>query len=83
MNGLHLHGTLLNGEEFHFDNPAYNTPSIHIDYNYKKKGTVKAGQALHINTVTESWFIFPSKKEEVVTKIHFAVEALYDLANKK
>lgn len=83
MNGLHLHGTLDNGEEFHFDNAPINTPSIHIDYDYKKKGTVKRGQAIDINTLKDTWFIYPKTDKEVVTKIHFAVEALYDLYNKK
>ena len=83
MNGLHLHGTLDNGEEFHFDNEPINTPSIHIDYDYKKRGTKKRGQAIDINTVKDTWFIFPKTDKEVVTKIHFATEALYDFYNKK
>ena len=83
MNGLHLHGTLDNGEEFNFDNAPENTPSIHIDYDYKKRGTVKRGQAIDINTINDTWFIFPQTKNEVVTKIHFAVEALFDLKTKK
>jgi hypothetical protein len=83
MNGLHLHGILDNGEEFNFDSAPENTPSIHIDYDYKKRGTQKRGQALDINTIHDTWFIFPQTKNEVVTKIHFAVEALYDLHTKK
>ena len=83
MNGLHLHGVLDNGDEFHFDNPCENTPSIHIDYDYKKLGTVKRGQAIDINTINDTWFIFPLTNNEVITKIHFAVEALYDLHTKK
>jgi protein-arginine kinase activator protein McsA len=83
MNGLHLHGILDNGEEFNFDSNPENTPSIHIDYDYKKRGTKKRGQALDINTIHDTWFIFPQTKNEVVTKIHFAVEALYDLHTKK
>ena len=44
----------------------------------KKKARVKkTGQALDINTINDTWFIFPQTKDEVVTKIHFAVEALY------
>ena len=83
MNGIHLYGKLNNGEQFQFDNPCENTPSIHIDYNYKKRGTVKRGQAIDINTINDTWFIFPKTNDEVITKIHFAVEALYDLHTKK
>lgn len=83
MNGLHLHGILDNGDEFHFDNPCENTPSIHIDYDYKKLGTVKRGQAIDINTINDTWFIFPLTNNEVITKIHFAVEALHDFYTKK
>lgn len=82
MQGIHLHGTLLNGEAFDFDNNPLNTPSIHIDYNYKKRGTVKRGQAIDINTINDTWFIFPKTPNEVVTKIHFATEALYDFWSK-
>ena len=70
-------------DEFNFNNPAENTPSIHIDYDYKKRGTVKRGQAIDINTINDTWFIFPQTKDEVITKIHFAVEALYDFHTKK
>ena len=83
MNGIHLYGKLNNGEQFQFDNPCENTPSIHIDYNYKKRGTVMRGQAIDINTINDTWFIFPKTNDEVITKIHFAVEALYDLHTKK
>jgi len=83
MNGLHLHGTLLNGDTFDFDNDPINTPSIHIDYDYKKRGTKERGQAIDINTKEDTWFIFPKTNNEVITKIHFAVEALYDLNSKK
>ena len=78
MNGIHLHGTLDDGMPFNFDNHCLNTPSIHIDYDYKKRGTVKRGQAIDINDLSSTWFIFPETENEVVTKIHFAVEALYD-----
>ena len=83
MTGIHLHGKLNDGMPFDFDNPCSNTPSIHIDYNYKKRGTVEAGQALDINNLTSTWFIFPETKNDVITKIHFAVEALYDYHTKK
>lgn len=83
IDGIHLHGTLDNGEEFHFDNPPINTPSIHIDYNFKKRGVQKRGQTLDIDTLNDTWYIFPTTENRVVTKIHLATEALYDKAVKK
>ena len=76
--GIHLHGVLDNKEEFHFDNSPENTPSIHIDYNFKKRGVKKKGQTLDIDTLNDTWYIYPTTKDCVVTKIHLAVEALYD-----
>jgi protein-arginine kinase activator protein McsA len=81
--GLHLEGTLDDGSPFKFDNPSINTPSIHIDYNFKKKGVKKQGQALDINNEQDTYFIYPLVDECVVCKIHFATEALYDLAKEK
>ena len=83
MNGLHLHGKLEDGTNFDFDNDHKNTPSIHIDYNYHKKGTVKPGQALDIDTLEDTWFIYLQTKNDVVTKIYLAVEELYDYTLEK
>ena len=83
INGIHLHGTLDNGEEFHFDNDPINTPSIHIDYNFKKRGVAKRGQVLDIDTLNDTWYIYPQTDNRVVTKIHLATEALYDRAAKE
>ena len=62
MNGLQLHGKLEDGTNFDFDNDHKNTPSIHIDYNYHKKRTVKPGQALDIETLDDTWFIYLQTK---------------------
>ena len=83
MDGIHLHGQLDNGEEFIFNNHALNTPSIHIDYDFKKRGTKKRGQAIDINTQNDTWFIYPNTSDAVVTKIHFATEALYNYHKNK
>lgn len=83
MTGLHLHGTLDNGEKFDLDNIPESTPSIHIDYDYHKRGIEKRGQGIDINTVDNTWFIFPSTDDQVVTKIHFAVEELYEYVKRK
>ncbi len=78
LDGIHLHGTLDDGSSFSFDNDPINTPSIHIDYNFKKRGVLKRGQTLDIDTLNDTWYIYPQTDNRVVTKIHLAVEALYD-----
>ena len=69
MNGLHLHGKLEDGTNFDFDNDHKNTPSIHIYYNYHKKGTVKHGQALDIDTLDDTWFIYLQTKMMLSLKL--------------
>ena len=38
---------------------------------------------LNIDTVNDTWYIYPQTDNRVVTKIHLATEALYDRAEKK
>ena len=83
MNGLQLHGKLEDGTNFDFDNDPKNTPSIYFDYNYHKKGIVKPGQPLDIETLDDTWFIYLQTKNDVITKIHLAVEELYDYTLEK
>ena len=83
MNGLQLHGKLEDGTNFDFDNDPKNTPSIYFDYNYHKKVIVKPGQALDIETLDDTWFIYLQTKNDVITKIHLAVEELYDYTLKR
>ena len=83
MNGLQLHGKLEDGTNFDFDNDPKNTPSIYFYYNYHKKGIVKPGQALDIETLDDTWFIYLQTKNDVITKIHLADEELYDYSLEK
>ena len=78
MNGLHLNGILDDGSTFDFHNAPLNTPSIHIDYDYHKAGTIVRGQALDIDTLDDTWFAYLQTEPCVITKIHLAVEELYD-----
>ena len=83
MNGLQLHGKLEDGTNLDFDSDPKNTPSIYFDYNYHKKEIVKPGQALDIETLEDTWFIYLQTKDDVITKIHLAVEELYDYTLEK
>lgn len=73
--GIHLHGKLDNGQEFNLEKPAETTASIHIEYNFKKRG-----DAIDINTLDATWFVYPLHYDNVLTKIHFATEAIYQKA---
>ena len=71
-NGFTLTGTLDNGKEFNLNKPIESMASVHIEYDYKKRG-----DALDIATMEDTWFAFPLNKENPLTKLHFAVEELY------
>ena len=47
---------------------------LHIDYNWKGKGGL-----IDLSSPDETYFAYPLNKEKWLTKIRFAVEAIYDL----
>ncbi len=47
---------------------------LHIDYNWKGKGGL-----IDLSSPDETYFAYPLHKEKWLTKIRFAVEAIYDL----
>ncbi len=48
--------------------------SIHIEYDYFGKG-----DCISFSTYTDTYYLFPFEKRDIVTKIHFAVEELYKI----
>lgn len=70
--GIVLEGTLDDGTPFYLHKPSVTTASLHIEYNYKKRG-----DAIDIATMEETYFVFPLNNPNVLTKLHFATEALY------
>ena len=48
-----------------------------------KKESLNLGQALDIETLDDTWFIYLQTKNDVITKIHLAVEELYDYTLEK
>ena len=70
--GIHLFGKLDDGSDFDLFKPANTTASLHIEYNYKKRG-----DAIDIATMEETYFVYPLNNPNVLTKLHFATEALY------
>ena len=73
--GIHIVGKLDDGSDFDLFKPANTTASLHIEYNYKKRG-----DAIDIATMEETYFVYPLNNPNVLTKLHFATEALFKKA---
>lgn len=70
--GIILDGKLYDGTVFNLQKPCASTASLHIEYNFKK-----IGDAIDIATIDETYFVFPLNNFNILTKLHFATEALY------
>lgn len=70
--GIRLCGTLDDGSEFDLFKPAISTASLHIEYDYKNRG-----DAIDIATMEETYFAFPLNNSNILTKLHFATEAIF------
>lgn len=77
-NGFTMTGILDNGEEFKFNRSIQSMHSVHIEYNFKKRG-----DAIDLATQDDTYFVFPLTKPNPLTKIHFAQEAMYAKLNRK
>ena len=73
--GISLKGTLDDGSSIDIFKPANTTASLHIEYNYKKRG-----DAIDIATEDNTYFVFPMNSTNIITKLHFATEAIYKKA---
>lgn len=62
-----------NGEAYHIQRKPQQTNSLHIEYDYCY---IKPFDCVDISTENDSFYCYP-KKENVVTKLAFATEALY------
>ncbi|MBO7078265.1 MAG: 1-acyl-sn-glycerol-3-phosphate acyltransferase [Bacilli bacterium] len=76
-NGYILDGTLDDGSAFHLEKPCLQTPSMHIEYDFKGRG-----DALDIATLKDTWFVFLGRPYPL-TKFNFTTEALYEKAMKE
>ena len=50
----------------------------HIEYDYKKRG-----DAIDIATEDDTFFVYPLNNSNVLTKLHFATEAIYRKATEQ
>ncbi len=72
INGYHFDGYLNDGTPFTFTKTPETTRSVHIEYDYKKRG-----DALDIVYNDETYFVFPLYKASSLTKYNFSTEAIY------
>ncbi len=71
INGFKLFGILDNGKPINFELPATSTYSIHIEYEHLKRG-----DCVDLSDLNHTYFVYPTR-QNVVTKIHFAVEEIF------
>lgn len=75
-NGIIVKGK--NKEEFSFIRPPLHSYGIHIEYDY-----INRGAFLELADNENTYFVYPLTNPKALTKIHFAVEIIYDLTKAK
>ena len=73
-------GVVVKGidNDFSFVRSSLQSYAIHIEYNYLGRGAF-----IDLATADDSYFVYPLNKPLEITKVHFAVECIYDhLKNK-
>lgn len=71
-NGFILHGH-YRGEDYHIERTPVQTNSLHVEYDF---GPLKKKDFVDISTENDSFYCCPSK-QNVITKLAFATEELY------
>ena len=75
--GFTFTGT-VDGEPFTLNKPVSSMYSVHVEYNFLNRG-----DAFDIATDKTTYFMYLKNSKNYLTKMHFAVEELYDFYNKK
>ena len=68
--GITVKGT---DNDFTFNRPSLQSYAIHIEYHYLDRGAF-----LELADMKDVYFIYPLNKADHLTKIHFAIESIYD-----
>lgn len=71
--GFMVQGTDVDGDPFEMHLPVPSLYSCHIEYEYLGK----YGDCVDLNTLTDTWYIYPYDCEFSVTKFALATEELY------
>ena len=76
MEGFHLQGVRdYDGKPFSMEIPAAGQYAAHVEYHYRFG---KKRDCLDLNTLDDTWYVFPECSEFSVTKISLAVEEIYN-----
>lgn len=75
MSGFAVRGTDIRGEPFEMIKNPPSLYSCHIEYEYLGK----FGDCVDLNTLTDTWYIYPHDCDFAVTKMALATEELYFL----
>lgn len=78
MSGFHLKGSGKYGD-YSMEKSVESLYSCHIEYNYLGK----FGDCIDLNTLEDTFYIYPEGNEFSVTKIALATEELYDYKKKQ
>ncbi|NLW74428.1 MAG: hypothetical protein GX057_06010 [Clostridiales bacterium] len=73
MTGFHVSGIDVDGDDFEMEKSVPSLYSCHIEYNYLGKH----GDCVDLNTLEDTWYIYPYDCEFSVTKMALATEELY------
>lgn len=73
MNGFEVTITSENGEVYTMKKPVPTLYSCHVEYEY----LFKHGDCVDLNTLQDTWYIYPHDCEFSVTKMAIATEELY------
>ena len=73
MNGFTVRGTDREGDPFEMIKPVPTLYSCHIEYDYLGKH----GDCVDLNTLEDTWYIYPEGSRFSVTKMALATEELY------
>ena len=73
MDGFSVHGTDGDGDAFEMSKPVPSLYSCHIEYEYLGR----FGDCVDLNTLDDTWYIYPHDCRFAVTKMALATEELY------
>ena len=72
-NGFRVAGKDEQGRDFSMEIPVPDLYSVHIEYEYLGK----YGDCVDLNTIRDTWYVYPHGKDFAITKMALATEELY------